>query len=408
MTSTADARTRTAAFPPRVAPGEAVAHPSAVAGAPRRSRVAALARRAGLAAILLATAAPAAAAAGDQGAGVPADPSAIRLDRLETAAEALEIQLAALGGTLPTRSEVERPRPGVTPAQGQLPQGYAAQVEVRLTQLERQISELTGQLERLRYEQGQIGNRLDRALSDIEYRLTVLEGGDPSAIPRSTGGGSGGGSTSGSLGGGAPGGLSPGRSDFGSTGATPPSGAAGLGTVSGGNTLGALSGSLTGSGGAASGGGGFTGQASNSAALGATQGATQSAALPAGDVMGQYDQAYGMLQRGDWAGAEQAFAGFVSQHGDHPLASNAQYWLGETYMARNQYDRAATAFARGYQRFPQGAKASDSLLKLGMALGEMGQTSDACLTFDRLLQDFPNATAATRRRVAELEARYQC
>ena len=95
--------------------------------------------------------------------------------------------------------------------------------------------------------------------------------------------------------------------------------------------------------------------------------------------MGQYDQAYGMLQRGDWAGAEQAFAGFVSQHGDHPLASNAQYWLGETYLARNQYDRAAPGLTlpRLPAIPPRAQKASDKPLKLGMALGEMGQNHDA-------------------------------
>jgi tol-pal system protein YbgF len=323
---------------------------------------------------------------------VAQDDALARIDRLAAAAEALEVQLAALGAPPPAPG-IAAPRDEIVPAQGQLPQGYAAQVEVRLTQLERQISDLTGRIERLQYDQSQLGGRLDRALADIEYRLTTLEGGDPGAAPPSRGSlDSGGSTTTGSLSTGS-GSLSAGSGTLGSGsgGSFDGSGAAGLGSVSGGGTLGTLSGSS---------GGGST--------LGSGQTASAATGATGGDVMAAYDAAYGRLQRNDWAGAEQAFAAFLRDHADHPLASNAQYWLGETYYARGNYPQAATAFARGYQQFPEGAKATDSLLKLGMSLAEMGQTGDACLTFQRLLQDFPNATAAVQRRVASLQSQYGC
>ena len=61
-----------------------------------------------------------------------------------------------------------------------------------------------------------------------------------------------------------------------------------------------------------------------------------------------------------------------------PLAGNAQYWLGETYYVRKDYENAATAFALGYQKYPKSAKAADDLLKLGMSLGNLGKKPDAC------------------------------
>ena len=46
-------------------------------------------------------------------------------------------------------------------------------------------------------------------------------------------------------------------------------------------------------------------------------------------------------------------------------------------------------FFDGYQKAPQGPKAADNLLKLGMSLARMGQKADACRAYQRLDRDFP-------------------
>ena len=48
---------------------------------------------------------------------------------------------------------------------------------------------------------------------------------------------------------------------------------------------------------------------------------------------------------------------FLEKHPQDDLASNAQYWLGETYYVRKNYQDAAFAFAEGYQRYPESRKA---------------------------------------------------
>ena len=61
---------------------------------------------------------------------------------------------------------------------------------------------------------------------------------------------------------------------------------------------------------------------------------------------------------------------------------------------------AATAFAEGYKRYPKGAKAPDSLLKLGMSLARANQKQNACVALAQLDHDFPQAGASVKERAA--------
>jgi tol-pal system protein YbgF len=112
---------------------------------------------------------------------------------------------------------------------------------------------------------------------------------------------------------------------------------------------------------------------------------------PGGDAQTLYQQGYGALLQKDYAGAEIAFAQLVDAYPNDPLAANAQYWLGESYYVRGQYKSAADAFLKGYKKYKSGDKAPDTLLKLGMALAELGQKDAACSTFDELKTKYPGA-----------------
>ena len=90
------------------------------------------------------------------------------------------------------------------------------------------------------------------------------------------------------------------------------------------------------------------------------------------------------------------------------LAGNAQYWLGETYYVRKDYNNAAATFAEGYRKYPQSGKAADNLLKLGMSLGNVGQKKEACLTFNQLAHDFPKASSNITERAAQEKQRLSC
>jgi tol-pal system protein YbgF len=130
--------------------------------------------------------------------------------------------------------------------------------------------------------------------------------------------------------------------------------------------------------------------------------------LPAGSASEQYNYAFSFIKQADYPAAEEAFKAFVQQHPDDALASNAQYWLGETYFVRHKYAEAASAFADGYKRYPKGAKAADDLLKLGMSLARANQKQSACVALAQLDRDFQNPGSAIRDQAAKEKKQLGC
>lgn len=97
-----------------------------------------------------------------------------------------------------------------------------------------------------------------------------------------------------------------------------------------------------------------------------------------------YLEAYGFVEAKDYPRAEQALAGFVKANPASRRASYAQYWLGRVYMVQKKHDEAALAFAEGYEKFPKGERAPDTLLWLGKSLVARGQPELACRSLGEL------------------------
>lgn len=121
-----------------------------------------------------------------------------------------------------------------------------------------------------------------------------------------------------------------------------------------------------------------------------------------------YHDAFKLLQDGDYAGAEKGFRAFIQRNPQHVLAGNAQYWLGETYYARRDYQNATVAFAEGYKVYKNSPKGPDNLLKLGVTLSAMGKKQEACAMFARFTQDYPRATDLQKRRIDQERQRNAC
>ena len=130
------------------------------------------------------------------------------------------------------------------------------------------------------------------------------------------------------------------------------------------------------------------------------------AANAPGDQM--YHDAMKKLQDGDNAGAERGFKAFLQSQPKHALAGNAQYWLGESYYARRDYQNAMTAFAEGYKTYKTSPKGPDNLLKLGITLAVLGRKADACQVFAKFSQDYPRATDLQKRRVDQERQKNGC
>ncbi len=114
-----------------------------------------------------------------------------------------------------------------------------------------------------------------------------------------------------------------------------------------------------------------------------------------------FQRSYDNLLKRRFGLAEAGFRTFLAQNKRHRKAGQAQYWLGESYYAQGRYKQAAQSFLSGYKGYPKGSKAPDSLLKLGMSLGKLGQRKQACGAYAEVQRAYPKAAA---RKLAAREA----
>lgn len=317
-----------------------------------------------------------------------------RINRLENDLRALQRQVYR-GGSAPSGSGSVSSAPL---SDGGDSSSIANRLNSRIDELENQIRELTGRFEQVEFNSSQANRRIDKLVEDVDFRLTQIERGaqpapgqaagsveqvkPPAATPAA-----------------GPQPVAGQNQARGSTSATPgqaPSKEGVLGSMPAdaqGRPL--PPGAGTGAGGHAA--------PQQTARATAPAAPSARARLPAGSTQERYNYAYKLLVQSDYADAEAAFREFLSAHPQDPLAGNAQYWLGETYYVRQQYEPAAQAFLQGYQGYGKSAKAPDSLLKLGMSLAAMKKNPEACAALGQLAKDFPNAPqhvkdAATRER----------
>lgn len=112
----------------------------------------------------------------------------------------------------------------------------------------------------------------------------------------------------------------------------------------------------------------------------------------------RYGEAFDALKAGKYPEAIAGMQKFLTLHPTHPLADNAQYWLGQTYYVTRDYERAIAAFAAVGVRPTDLAKTPDALLKKGLSEIELKRPDAARATLADLVNRFPNSDAARTAR----------
>ena len=233
---------------------------------------------------------------------------------------------------------------------------YAAMLETRIQSLEEQLSRMTGQIEQSQYQARSAQERVQRLEEDMNTRFRMLEDS---------------------------------RASTDTTDVAPATDDSFLG-----NNARAADTAAT-----------LNASQNDTSRLGElTSGSTD----PVGSPADAYDQAFKLIRDNDYDAAEVAMRNFLTRWPKHELSSNASYWLGETFYVRGDYKTAAKSFAETYQKYPQGSKAEDTLLKLGLSLAALKRTADACTAFDQLDSEFPNMSPTTRRRMEQEREQLAC
>ncbi|MFP4520443.1 MAG: tetratricopeptide repeat protein [Oceanicaulis sp.] len=121
-----------------------------------------------------------------------------------------------------------------------------------------------------------------------------------------------------------------------------------------------------------------------------------------------YQRGRTRLLEGDFAGAQEAFESFTFDHGDHARADEAWYWLGETHFVTGDLDAAADAYIASLRADRGGEQAPDALVRLGASLAGLGETDRACQVLATFGAEFPDASSDSRRKAERERARIGC
>lgn len=117
---------------------------------------------------------------------------------------------------------------------------------------------------------------------------------------------------------------------------------------------------------------------------------------PPPDPAAAYAQAGRLLTAGRYAEAEIAYAQFLEQFPTATEAGIARFWLAYTQAARNNHRDAAANFVAYLQRTPNGSRAAEAQVRLGMALLGMGERQQGCSAITSMARRYPNAPANAR------------
>ncbi len=118
-----------------------------------------------------------------------------------------------------------------------------------------------------------------------------------------------------------------------------------------------------------------------------------------------YESAYNNYRLNDYSSAIRGFEGFLKSYPKHPLAANAQYWIGEAYARQGKFREAIEAEQRLLGTYPDSAKAADALLIIGTSESNLGDSLAARKTFEELIAKYPASESAdkAKSRLAKLK-----
>jgi tol-pal system protein YbgF len=117
---------------------------------------------------------------------------------------------------------------------------------------------------------------------------------------------------------------------------------------------------------------------------------------------GDFDRAKGVLGQGDFRAAADLFATFAQTYTGGPLTAEAHYYRGEALSNLGETSEAARAWLEAFSGDMTGARAPESLLKVGQALAALGQGPEACVTLQEVGVRFPTDPAAGQAATAAL------
>ena len=222
---------------------------------------------------------------------------------------------------------------------GENGESNTARLQVKISALEEQVRKLQGSIEQASFENRQLKTQMEKANTDIEFRLNALEKKQSALqppVPQET--------------------------------PTPDSGKL---------------------------------QPVEPAHENNSSDATQSPLPKFANSREHYNYAFRLLNQNKYPDAGSAFTAFTKTYPKDPLIGNAYYWLGETWYVRHDYIKAADDFRLGYEAMPGGPKAADNLLRLALSMNALKKNKEACIVLKKVVTKFGEASSNMKLRAEQ-------
>jgi len=119
-----------------------------------------------------------------------------------------------------------------------------------------------------------------------------------------------------------------------------------------------------------------------------------------------YKSAYSDYTNGNYDLAVQGFQQYIENYGQTDLASNAQFYIGDSYYLEKKYAEAIKAYNLCMMQYPGGNKMQAAQLKKGYALLAEGQTSAGVRELRSLVRRYPDSKEAdlARQRLRRMDS----
>jgi tol-pal system protein YbgF len=139
-----------------------------------------------------------------------------------------------------------------------------------------------------------------------------------------------------------------------------------------------------------------------------TPGGTVIAGVPVNPAKEEFDLALGYYKQKEYENAEKGFSAFLQKNPKNRLASDAIYYLGESFYLRGRPREAAEQYLKISTNYASSGRAPEAMLRLGQSLHAIGAKEQACATFSEVVRKYPNASASVKTGAEREAKRAQC
>ncbi|MEI6152466.1 MAG: tol-pal system protein YbgF [Deltaproteobacteria bacterium] len=107
-----------------------------------------------------------------------------------------------------------------------------------------------------------------------------------------------------------------------------------------------------------------------------------------------YREAFDTFQKGSYEESVEKFTHFIAKYSKTPLAPNAYFWLGESYMNLKNYDNAILNFQEVCDKYPKSDKVPRALLSQAEAFSYLKDKKSSITIFKKVIELYPKSEEA--------------